>query len=91
MFDTSQNIQQKQSEIFLAKPVWQRLLIGLETIDFGYKIAETGIVLENPAILESKLKTLLFKRFYSGQFSDQKEKIIIEKIILYHEKKNQKI
>ncbi len=91
MTDTPQKIIDKQSEIFLAKPISQRFIIGLETIDFGYKLAQSGLRLENPGIADIDLKILLFKRFYHNYFSKGKEKEILNSIILYNEQKNQKI
>ena len=83
MLDTPENIQKKQFEILMSKSMEERLIIGLETIDFAMAIAESSIKQDYPGISKTDLKIALLKRFYSNQFTAETLDKIIASTILY--------
>ncbi|MCK4664160.1 MAG: hypothetical protein KAT68_14930 [Bacteroidales bacterium] len=87
MLDTSNEIQQKQLEIILAKTPQERFLIGTETIDFGRTLVESGIKQKNSKISELNLKIEVFKRYYSDVFNDDEIEKIIQSFINYQKNK----
>ncbi|OYT13419.1 MAG: hypothetical protein B6I19_05195 [Bacteroidetes bacterium 4572_114] len=87
MLDTPKNIQKKQFEILMSKSMEERLIIGLETIDFAMTIAESSIKQEHPGISETDLKIALLKRFYSNQFTTETLNKIIASTIIYYNSK----
>ncbi len=84
MLDTSDNIIQKQREIFFAKTANERFLIGVETIVFGRIIVENSIKQSKTNISELELKIAVFKRYYKNVFSKDELDKIISSLIYYY-------
>ena len=78
MPDTSEKISNKQIEILLSKSEEERFKIGDELASFGRKVLESSIRNENPKISEIDLKTEVFKRSYSTEFSPEEINLIID-------------
>lgn len=71
MSDTTEEISMKQVEILLSKSEEERFIIGDELASFGRKVLESSIRNENPGISEIDLKTEVFKRCYSMEYSPE--------------------
>ena len=84
MLDTSDNIIQKQREIFFAKTANERFLIGIETIAFGRIIVENSIKQSKSNISELELKIAVFKRYYKDVFNKDEFDKIISSLTSYH-------
>ena len=77
MQDTTQEMLEKQREIFFSKISKERFLIGAETIKFGRIMVESSIKQKQPKISELDLKISVLKRYYGNTFNkDELEKII---------------
>ena len=77
MQDTTQEMLEKQREIFFSKTSKGRFLIGAETIKFGRIMVESSIKQKQPKISELDLKISVLKRYYGNTFNkDELEKII---------------
>lgn len=70
MNDTSREIQQKQYEIVMAKPLNKRLDGLFEMTDLSRKIIQNRIIAKNPKISEVELKVEMFKVFYQTEFDE---------------------
>ena len=70
MNDTSREIQQKQYEIVMAKPLKRRLDGLFEMTDLSRKIIQNRIIAKNPKISEVELKVEVFKVFYQTEFDE---------------------
>jgi hypothetical protein len=86
MQDTTNEMLQKQREIYFNKSSNERFLIGAETIDFGKTIVESSIKQMHPDILPIDLKVAVFKRYYENCFSKKELEIIINSMISYFKK-----
>ena len=75
--DTTNEIANKQLEIFLSKSETERFRIGEELNLFGRKILENRISFENPGISESELKIEVFKQSYSSFFPEKEMESIV--------------
>lgn len=77
MLDTTNEMVQKQREIFFSKTSNERFLIGAETIAFGRVMVESSIKQKEPNISELDLKINVIKRYYEDIYTkDEFEKII---------------
>ena len=84
MLDTSQEMIQKQREIFFLKTSNERFMIGAETIAFGRTIVESSIKQKHPQISELNLKIAVFKRYYENIFSKVEFEKIVKSMIYYY-------
>jgi hypothetical protein len=84
MNDTSPHIYKKQYEIIAAKPLKERILMGLSMIDDARTIVENSIKLKNPTISKADLAVEVFKRFYKNDFSPELLNKIALEIYQYH-------
>ncbi len=89
MLDTTNEIIQKQREIFWAKTSEERFLIADKTIEFGRIIVESNIRQENPNISAIDLKIAVFKRYYQFTFSEMEINVITASMRNYFQKKSE--
>jgi len=87
MNDTSRDIQQKQFEIIMAKPLKKRLAGLFEMTDLSRKIIENRIKAKNPEMSEIELKVELFKVFYKSDFDENSLQQIANSIKNFWKKK----
>lgn len=78
MTDTSIEAAAKQREIIFSKTMGERILMGIEMIEFSIKVIENSLKARNPLITKSELAVERFRIFYKNDF-DQEELQRIEK------------
>ena len=89
MLDTTEEILQKQREIYFKKTASERSMLGAELINFGRTIVESSIRQDNPEISPLDLKIAVFKRYYGNTFSkEETESIIISMTEYFRLKKS---
>ncbi len=76
MNDTPEHIRRKQFEIYMAKPLSERIKGVFEMTELSRSIIRNQIKLKNPDISEIDLKIELFKTFYRSDF----DKITLDEI-----------
>lgn len=76
--DTPDEIRHKQREILLSKTMAERFRIGMETIRFGFQLAESGVRQNHPGMTEQEVKLAVFKRFYEKSFTTEDFNAILE-------------
>ncbi len=84
MLDTTNEMIQKQREIFFLKTSSERFLICSETINFGRIMLESSIRQREPEISEIDLKIYIFKRYYESIYSKEELEKIINSMRYYH-------
>ena len=83
MNDTHPAIALKYKKMLLAKSPEQRLLMGFSMFDAAKKIVESSIINNNPSLSAKQIKSEIFLRFYSQDFTEIQRNKIISKIGLY--------
>jgi hypothetical protein len=86
MQDTSDEMLQKQREIFNCKSGAERFLIGAETINMGRIIVESSIKQKNPDISPIDLKVSVFRRYYENSFTKEEFDLVVKSMVAYFEK-----
>ena len=76
MKDTSEEILNMQHAIFFSKPEEQRFLLAMKMIDDGIELSKASIRNEDPTLTEKELKSELFKKIYSNDFSEDECELI---------------
>jgi hypothetical protein len=84
MTDTPQYIYQIQYDIIAAKPMSERVALGMQTIDSVRIMIKNSIVLANPNIDNATLEMLIFKRYYASDFSPELLNHIAQGIYDFH-------
>jgi hypothetical protein len=87
MTDTPSHIQQKQYEIIAAKPLTERVLLGLQSIDATRRWIENSIIQATPNINQTDLAIAVFIKYYQYDFSETEANKIIESIKKYYANK----
>lgn len=87
MTDTTEEIISKQIEIFLSKPLKERIHIGMDMLFMGRKIVESHIKESYPNLSEIELKIEIFKQYYQHEFDKEELQRIIDSIKKYYQNK----
>ncbi len=78
MYDTSEEIYDKQFEIFMKKPLKERFLLNLDLTEFIIEMTKKRIKAKNKDISEKNLKIEFFKEFYAEDFTEEEINEIIK-------------
>lgn len=78
MYDTSEEIYDKQFEIFMKKPLKERFLLNLDLTEFIIEMTKKRIKAKNKDISERNLKIEFFKEFYAEDFTEEEINEIIK-------------
>jgi len=78
MHDTTEEIYDKQIEIFMKKPLKERFFLNLDLTEFIIEMTKKRIKAKNPDISDRNLKIEFFKEFYAGDFSQKEINQIIK-------------
>jgi len=78
MYDTSEEIYDKQFEIFMKKPLKERFLLNLDLTEFIIEMTKKRIKAKNKDISERNLKIEFFKEFYAEDFTKEEINEIIK-------------
>lgn len=84
MTDTTQEIANKQIEIFLSKTPKERITIGMNMLEMGRIIVESSIKNKYPNLSELDLKIKVFERYYDTIFEDKELQKIIYSMKEYY-------
>ncbi|MEY4903455.1 MAG: hypothetical protein RLZZ292_1270 [Bacteroidota bacterium] len=88
MTDTPSHIYQIQYNIIAAKPIAERVRLGIDTIDSMRKMIKNSLLQQNPTLDNASIEMLLFKHYYSGDFPEVLLNKIAQSIYDYHAKKS---
>ncbi len=88
MIDTTQEIANKQVEIFLVKSPKERIIIGMSMLEMGRTIVESSIKKNYPNLSDLDLKIEVFKRYYDTTFNDKELQEIIYSMTEYYKSKD---
>lgn len=79
MKDTPDFIAQKQYEIFMSKPLKERVLMNLEVSVWVWNMTFLRLKRENPHLSDAEIRILRFIEYYGKEFSPaQIEEISLE-------------
>ncbi|MCU0451884.1 MAG: hypothetical protein MUC97_18885 [Bernardetiaceae bacterium] len=84
MNDTAEWARQKQHEIIFSKTQEERLLMGLEMIDYAYQVVENSIRQAHPGIGRGDLVAEIFKRYFAHEFPPEQVEVITAHIRRFH-------
>jgi len=69
--DTPEYIRQKQHEIWLAKPIEERMRLGLELIQEVNEQIEDRIRTQNPTFTEGEIRAEFIRQMYKDDLSPE--------------------
>ena len=79
MNDTTPESQKYYEMLFEKLSGFERLKMGCRMFDTAKRIVISSITAEHPNISSSELKKHIFLRFYEDEFSENEQRLIIQK------------
>jgi hypothetical protein len=87
--DTHDYIRQKQNEIWLAKPIEERMRLGLELIQEVNEQTEDRIRTQNPKFTEGEVRAEFIRQMYKNDLSPEYLEAVTQWVIeKYRQRKN---
>ncbi len=83
MKDTPDFIAQKQYEIFMSKPLEERVLLNLDLSAWVWQMTFLRLKRENPHLPDVEIRILRFIEYYDKEFSPEQIQEISEKMRRY--------
>jgi len=80
MHDTPVDIEQRMAQMMARRTPAERLRMASSMFDFGRNLVIAGLKREYPALNEAQLRTRMFLRLYSDDFTHIEIKRIIKRI-----------
>jgi hypothetical protein len=78
MKDTPPDVEALQYKIWMAKPLDERVRLGMEMLEEGFEIVRNSIKANNPSFGEREIVVAMFKRLYNDNFSVEEQTRIID-------------
>ena len=89
MTDTPDYIRQKQREIWLAKPIEERMRLGLDLIQEVNEQIEDRIRTQNPNFTEGEIRAEFIRQMYKNDLSPEYLEAVTQWVIeKYRQRKN---
>jgi hypothetical protein len=86
MTDTPLEIRRLQGQIFLKKPLQERMRMVFEMMEGGQRMVSDFLRRQHPDWSTGQLKAAVFERIYRDDFTTDEMKRITESILAFHDR-----